>query len=194
MLERKFWKVATLALALAAPAALPAQESSRVGPVASAPARQTPPVTTFQGRPEGSPIPGMTTRQEAPTQNDFTTPDGFTHFHLDVNSSCLFTDHNYSINVPLDPARLSQISYLMTNYDVDYNDPQGCLGGPEVDLMRFNNNLLGILTGANDSWSINKWNLGRSKMVNGANSIFIDTDSTGTGCWCVGVGYVEVIA
>ena len=191
---RRLPEILAIALAAAAPSALPAQETARVGPAPTARIRQTPPTSAVRGRPEGSPIPGARKAGDAPTQNDFTTPDGFTHFHVDANSSCLFADHNYSVNIPLDPARLSQISYLMTNYDVDYNDPQGCLGGPEVDLMQFNGKLLGILTGANDSWSINKWALKRTNMVNGANAIHIDTDSTGTGCWCVGVGYLEVIA
>ena len=183
--DRKLSQIFAAVLVLAASSVGLGQESSRTGPPPADKIRVTPPKADRLSRPEGSPIPGRVVL-EAPQQNDFTTPDGFTHFHLDVNSGCQFTDHSYALNIPLDPARLSQISYLMTNYDVDYNDPQGCLGGPEVDLMKFNNNSLGILTGANDSWSINKWALTRPRMVNGSNAIFIDTDSTGTGCWCVG--------
>ncbi len=42
---------------------------------------------------------------------------------------------------------MTEISYSMSNFDVDYNDPQDCSGGPEVDLMYFNGHSLGFLTG-----------------------------------------------
>src|SRR4051812_20182521 len=122
------------------------------------------------------------------------TQSGYTSWRLDVNSDCLFSDHNYMLDIPADPAQMSDITYTMTNFDVDYNDPQGCTGGPEVDIMHFNNANLGILTGANNSWSLNSWPLASSQLVRGSNSIFVDTDSTATGCWCVGVGYIEVKA
>ncbi|HVG60443.1 MAG TPA: Ig-like domain-containing protein [Hyalangium sp.] len=120
--------------------------------------------------------------------------DGFTTWRLEVNSGCQFFDHSYTLDIPPAPEHLSDISYSMSNYDVDYNDPQGCQGGPEVDLMSFNGHRLGQLTGATDSWSINTWPLGKSQMVQGPNQIFIDTDATNTGCWCVGVGWIEVRA
>ncbi|HSP82075.1 MAG TPA: hypothetical protein VLQ93_26370, partial [Myxococcaceae bacterium] len=60
--------------------------------------------------------------------------------------------------------------------------------------MSLNGQSLGYLTGANNSWSINSWPLSPSHLVNGTNTIFIDTDAPGTGCWCVGVGYIEVKA
>jgi len=120
--------------------------------------------------------------------------NGFTTWHLDVNSGCIFSDHSYTLDIPVDPTVMSDITYTMTNFDVDYNDPQGCQGGPEVDIMQFNGHNLGILTGANNSSSLNSWSLQKSQVVRGSNQIFIDTDSTGTGCWCVGVGYIEVKA
>jgi len=129
----------------------------------------------------------------AATQS-YTDSDGFTHWRSEIVSGCSFSDHSYALDIDVDPERMSDISYRMSNYDVDYNDPQFCEEGPEVDRMYFNDHDLGILTGANDSWSINAWSLNRSQVVKGSNSIFIDTDSTGTGCWCVGVGYIEVTA
>lgn len=122
------------------------------------------------------------------------TPDGFTVWRRDIGVSCSFSDHNYTLEVNANPGEMSDISYSMTNYDVDYNDPQGCEGGPEVDIMSLNGNNLGILTGANNSWSTNLWTINRSQVISGSNQIYVDTDAPGTGCWCVGVGYIEIRA
>jgi hypothetical protein len=120
--------------------------------------------------------------------------DGFTVWRKEINSGCSFADHSYTIDVTADPADMSEIKYSMSNFDVDYNDPQGCEGGPEVDNMSLNSKQLGVLTGANGSWSINSWSLNKTQVVSGTNTIFIDTDAPGTGCWCVGVGYIEIRA
>ena len=93
------------------------------------------------------------------TSETIYTPDGFTIWKEIVSSSCSYVDHNYSLNIAQDPQFMSDISYQMTNFDVDYNDPQSCVGGPEVDHMKFNGQFLGILTGANGSWSTNTWPL-----------------------------------
>ena len=123
-----------------------------------------------------------------------TTSDGYTVWRKEINSGCRFSDHNYTLDIPADPDEMSDIRYTMTNWDVDYNDPQSCAGGPEVDHMSFNGHFLGILTGANNSWSLNSWSLSKSQVISGTNTIYIDTDAPGTGCWCVGVGYLEVRA
>ncbi|HKF41701.1 MAG TPA: Ig-like domain-containing protein [Thermoanaerobaculia bacterium] len=191
--DRKRATLLAGAIALAVWTTAVAQTSSHVGATSPAQSKRLPPTADMPARGEGGPIPGRIELPEA-VQSTFTTPDGFTHFRLDVNSGCLFADHNYMLSIPVDPAKMHKISYLMTNYDVDYNDPQGCPGGPEVDLMNFNGKLLGILAGANNSWSINTYPLTQSQLVNGSNAIHITTDSTGTGCWCVGVGYLEVKA
>ena len=52
---------------------------------------------------------------------------------------------------------------------------QGCPGGPEVDLMQFNGKLLGILTGANDSWSLSFEEKTCRKVRN--------TNTAGPPCW-----------
>ena len=121
------------------------------------------------------------------------TDDGYTTWRKDVNSGCSFSDHSYSLDVPEEPDNLSDIHYTMSNYDVDYVSSD-CSAGPEVDMFYFNNAFIGILTGANNSWSINSWTLSNANMLKDANSVFIDTDATNTGCWCVGVGYIEVRA
>ena len=128
------------------------------------------------------------------TSETIYTNDGFTIWKETVSTGCSYSDHNFSLDVSTDPQFMSDISYQMTNLDVDYNDPQSCEGGPEVDHMKFNGRFLGILTGANKSWSTNTWPLKKSDIISGSNAIFIDTDAPGTGCWCVGVGYVQVKA
>lgn len=148
-----------------------------------------------QDRPAPDVPPGPGARAGAPgTTSVTTTPDGFTVWRTDVNSGCLFGDHNYSIDVTAEPKDMKEITLKMTNFDVDYNAPQGCPGGPEVDPTFLNGKSLGILTGANNSWSINSFRLAQKDVVKGANAVKIDTDAPGTGCWCVGVGYVEIRA
>lgn len=135
------------------------------------------------------PLPMPTVNYQTTTNNQ-----GDTIWRADINSGCQYSDHNYSLDIPVDPNLMSDIVFTMTNYDVDYNDPQSCLGGPEVDITKINDSTLGILTGANNSWSTNSWKLDKSQIIKGNNKIYIDTDSTNTGCWCVGVGYIEVRA
>lgn len=122
-----------------------------------------------------------------------TAEDVYTVWRKEINSGCSFSDHNYTLDIPEDPENMSDIRFTMSNYDVDYASP-GCPGGPEVDNMYLNGNLLGRLTGADNSWSINAWDITKDKLVQGSNTIYIDTDATNTGCWCVGVGYIEVRA
>lgn len=123
-----------------------------------------------------------------------TDENGITHWRSTVDSGCSYSDHDYTLDIDADPERMSEITYKMSNYDVDYNNSEGCEGGAEVDRMSFNGSELGTLTGANDAWSVNAFPLDKSQLFKGANKIYIDTDATGTGCWCVGVGYIEVSA
>jgi len=117
---------------------------------------------------------------------------GDTVWRKDVNSGCSFSDHNITVNIPVEPDEISDAKITMTNEDVDYNDPQSCSGGPEVDYLYINGHFIGQLQGANNSWSTNIFDFPSSYLVKGDNAIFVDTDSTGTGCWCVGVGYVDI--
>lgn len=117
---------------------------------------------------------------------------GETVWHKDVNSGCSFSDHNISIDIDIAPTEITDTVIRLTTWDVDYNDPQGCTGGPEVDILWINGNRIGQLQGANNSWSTNTFSFSSSFLVKGSNAIYIDTDEPGTGCWCVGVGYVEI--
>lgn len=120
--------------------------------------------------------------------------DGYAHWHLDLDRTCRFADHNYTLDVSEEPTNLSDILLTATIFDVDFRDPKDCEGGPEVDLVTFNGFPLGILTGANNSWSVNPWGLGQDHMVRGLNRFHIYTDATKTGCWCVGVGSIDLRA
>jgi len=112
--------------------------------------------------------------------------DGYIHWRKDINSGCSFSDHNLTLDIDVDPAQLSEISYTMTNWDVDLQRSPRMRRRTRGRHHVLNGNDLGILTGANNSWSINSYPLAQNQLVKGTNSIFIDTDAPGTGCWCVG--------
>ncbi len=120
--------------------------------------------------------------------------DGYTHWRLDLDTICRFSDHNYVLNIQEDPAILSEILLTANTWDVDYRDPKECKRGPEVDPAVFNGFPLGNLTGAHNSWSLNGWNLTVDQVVKGPNRFHVSTDSTKTGCWCVGIGYLDLRA
>ena len=112
-------------------------------------------------------------------------------WHKDYNTGCSFSDHYLTISVDADPTEITDAKITMTNWDVDYNS-SGCPGGPEVDYLYINGNFVGQLRGANNSWSTNVFAISSSYLIDGVNNIYINTDAPGTGCWCVGVGYVEI--
>lgn len=121
-----------------------------------------------------------------------TLSTGETVWHVDVNSGCSFSDHYIYVDIDVDPKEITDAKITLTNWDVDYNDPQSCAGGPEVDYLYVNGNFVGQLQGANNSWSTNILEIPSSYLVAGENLVYIDVDAPGTGCWCVGVGYVEI--
>lgn len=133
-------------------------------------------------------------QSDLPAAPTVVNEDGYTTWRLEVHSGCVFSDHKYTFNLPEDPQHMADIRMTMDNFDVDYFDPQECKGGPEFDNASLNGQDLGILAGANNQWSLNSWTLTRDRLKKGANTVFIDTDATGTGCWCVGVGYIEIQA
>lgn len=116
---------------------------------------------------------------------------GETVWHKDVNSGCSWSDHNITLEIDAEPEDISDVSIKMTNYDVDYQSTD-CSNGPEIDYLYINDNYVGQLQGANNSWSTNIFTIPSTYLVKGENKIFVDTDATNTNCWCVGVGYVEV--
>ena len=132
-----------------------------------------------------------------PTSVALSPQGGYTVWHTDVNHSYWWPDHYFDIEVDARPEDISDLSLTITAWDVDFTDPTGaCEGGPEVDKVYINNHYLGILRGTNNSWSTNPlpvdpaWiNGATDTSPSGTNTIYIDTDSAGTGCWCVGIGW-----
>lgn len=121
-----------------------------------------------------------------------TLATGETVWHTDVNSGCSFSDHYINVEIDSEPDEIAGAKITLTAYDVDYNNSTGCSGGPEVDYLYINDNFIGQLQGANNSWSTNTFNVPSSYIISGTNEVYIDTDAPGTGCWCVGIGYAEI--
>jgi len=106
----------------------------------------------------------------------------------------VYTDADISFIIPMgiDPEEVESAVLTLSIYDVDETDAQSCAGGPEVDMVYINGNRLGALTGANDQWSTSTFNVDTA-YVQKNNTILIDTDSTGTGCWWVKCDWGELI-
>lgn len=66
-------------------------------------------------------------------------------WHLDIDSGCNYSDHNIYMDIDVDTRDITNSKIRMTNEDVDYNDPQSCSGGPEVDYLYINGNFIGQL-------------------------------------------------
>ena len=75
-------------------------------------------------------------------------------------------------------------------YDVDYNG-SGNGGQPERDRVSVNGNYVGMLTGANNSWSICTFEVDSSYLVCGQNTIHIDIDVL-SGGWLVECDWGEL--
>ena len=120
---------------------------------------------------------------------------GHTVWQSSYSSGCSSGDHSIQIDVDADPTTLSDASVIITAYDVDFVDSTGsCSGGPEVDVVTLNGSNLGYLQGANNAQSVTRFNVQSSNVVQGINNILVDTDATGTGCWCVNILYVQIRA
>ncbi|MBF0337449.1 MAG: Ig-like domain-containing protein [Nitrospirae bacterium] len=113
-------------------------------------------------------------------------------WHVDVNSGCNYSDYDVDLVIGEDPAQIENTLLRLSAWDVDYNDPHDCKGGIEVDYVYLNGKKLGQFQGANNSWSINTFSISPGDLIKGTNKIMVNTDATNTGCWCVGIGYVEV--
>lgn len=121
-----------------------------------------------------------------------TDSQGYTLWKTEGNPSCEYADHELTINVDVAPEEITDSSLIVSAYDVDYTGDPACAGGPEVDTVTLNGTNLGILRGANDSWSTTRFSVNPGILRQGDNTVHIDTDSTSTGCWCVGIGYVAL--
>lgn len=91
-----------------------------------------------------------------------------------------------------DPEAFARLTLRV--YDVDMQGAEGC--GPEVDQVYFNDQLIGTLTGANNQWSTNEFQLNPSWVVKGPNTVkvIIDVATPGRGseCWATEVDYGEI--
>ncbi|HHT9121832.1 MAG TPA: Ig-like domain-containing protein [Candidatus Wunengus sp. YC63] len=139
------------------------------------------------------PYPQETKAQESSSKiKKFNATTGKKVWTKQVNSGCQYSDHYITIDIDVKPEKIKDPKIELSLWDVDYNDPQKCENGPEVDYLYINGNKIGQLTGANNSWSVNQITISSSYLKEGSNQIYIDTDAPGTGCWCVGVGYVQI--
>ncbi len=116
---------------------------------------------------------------------------GYTVWQTSGTSYCSFSDHEITIEIDVDPQKITELSLIINAYDVDYAS-EACSNGPEVDKVYVNGEYVGILRGANDSWSTTRFSINPSALVEGNNLIYIDTDAPNTGCWCVGIGYAAI--
>ncbi len=140
----------------------------------------------------------------APASSSWTDDEGNTHWRTKMSGDCLFTDHDFNIEVDARPKDITDLTLIINAYDVDRNpDKDECQGHPEVDKVYINNHHLGILGGSDNTWRIttfsvnSAWIKGATETTpSGTNAIHVDTDDTkdedGDQCWCVGIGWGEL--
>ncbi len=98
---------------------------------------------------------------------------------------------NFYINVAdVETSNIKSATLTLSVYDVDIPGSSGC--GPEIDQVYFNGHYLGTLTGANSQWSTCTFTVNPSYIIEGANSVKIYIDTTGSGCWCVECDWGEL--
>ncbi|MCP4715872.1 MAG: Ig-like domain-containing protein, partial [Deltaproteobacteria bacterium] len=147
-----------------------------------------------QNNPINRDVNSRTTVVTPPPKLSTTISDqDYTLWKADGSQYCAYSDHTLEIEVDADPEDISDLSLIISAYDVDYRDESGdCEGGPEVDIVTINGNNLGNLVGANDSWSTTRFSVDPQLIMTGTNTVKIDTDATATDCWCVGIGYAAL--
>jgi len=82
------------------------------------------------------------------------------------------------------------VELSMYVFDVDQAGSEDC--GPEVDQVSVNGVPLGVLTGANDVWTLNTFTVPAGALTPDSNTFRVDIDTGGTGCWAVEVDWAEV--
>lgn len=110
---------------------------------------------------------------------------------------CVFNDSSNApieFNIALPPGVAGSPGALNMNvWDVDTNTSPG---NPEIDKVYVNNTYLGTLTGSNNTWGINFFNIPPNVLKVGKNTVKItpDTGNPGAGTWCVAVewGIIKV--
>lgn len=113
-----------------------------------------------------------------------------------TGGSCIWPPSFHSVTIDVGDINVSAIksaTLTVRAYDCDNPDLSGgCEGGPEIDTVFFNGEYIGILSGATDQWSTVSFDLDTTKILNGSNSAQVFIDTTGTGCWCLGVDWIEL--
>ena len=137
----------------------------------------------------GSGPPGYGFSNAAGLVTQRLSEQGETVWRKDVNSPYSGSDVTIILNIPVEPDEIADTRIVITTWDVDYISDYS--GGPEVDYLYINGNLVGQLQGADDSWSTNIFEFPSTYLVNGDNTILVDTDATNVG-WLLTVGYVEI--
>jgi len=89
-----------------------------------------------------------------------------------------------------DPTISPKPTLTLRVYDVDVQGTPGC--GPEVDVVCINGHTLGVLTGANEQWSICTFDVEPSFICEGNNHVQVFIDTTGSECWAVEVDFGEL--
>jgi hypothetical protein len=114
-----------------------------------------------------------------------------------AGAPCVFNTDAYSpieYNITLPAGAAGSAGTLHMNvWDVDTNtDP----GNPEVDKVYVNNTYVGTLTGKDNTWGVNYFNIPPNVLKGGKNRVKItpDTRNPGGGIWCVAVewGIIKV--
>jgi len=88
------------------------------------------------------------------------------------------------------PEEIQEATVDVRTYDVDWSNTGDCQ--PERDLLNVNGNPVDYVTGANSRWSDTSFNLNPDWFQKGENTLSIDIDVLGTGCWAVEVDYFDL--
>ncbi|GEM_PF-2754331 len=111
-----------------------------------------------------------------------------------TGGSCIWPPSFHTVLIDLQDLNISAVlsaTLTVRAYDCD-NPTTGCDGRPEIDTVLLNSNYIGILTGATDQWSTVSFTIDKSDLVEGVNTVLVYIDTTGTGCWCLGVDWAEL--
>ena len=86
---------------------------------------------------------------------------------------------SFNITIDRDISEYENMTLILSVYDVDYNNTEALY--PERDSLYVNNRYIGMLSGANDSWSINVFNISNSYLNystnDNSNKISIDINT-----------------
>ncbi len=117
-------------------------------------------------------------------------------------TQCIFRNNplqpiEFNINAASLPSPLNNAQLSLRVYDIDEQDPE-CA---EVDVVRFNNNQVGTLTGADDVWSTTILDINPALVQAGNNLVSVDINTSGCGIspslpegwWCTAVDWGQLV-